>query len=35
MWEFMGTRSANRAIFPIPRWVQDDNPGIYTQNNWQ
>lgn len=35
MWEFMSPRSPNRAIFPIPRWVQDDNPGIYTQNNWQ
>lgn len=35
MWEFMGPRSANRAIFPIPQWVLDDNPGVYTQNNWQ
>ncbi|MDR1682518.1 MAG: RagB/SusD family nutrient uptake outer membrane protein [Candidatus Symbiothrix sp.] len=35
MWEFMSARSSNRAIFPIPRWVLDDNPGIYTQNNWQ
>lgn len=35
MWEFMSPRTSNRAIFPIPRWVQDDNPGIYTQNNWQ
>lgn len=35
MWEFMGSRTSNRSIFPIPRWVQDDNPGVYTQNNWQ
>lgn len=35
MWEFMEARSSNRAIFPIPKWVQDDNPGVYTQNNWQ
>ena len=35
MWEFMEPRSANRAIFPIPQWVLDANPGVYTQNNWQ
>lgn len=35
MWEFMDARSSNRNIFPIPTWVMDDNPGIYTQNNWQ
>jgi len=35
MWEFMGARSSNRNIYPIPTWVMDDNPGIYTQNNWQ
>ena len=35
MWEFMEPRSANRAIFPIPQWVIDANPGVYTQNNWQ
>lgn len=34
-WEFMGARSNNRNIFPIPTWVMDDNPGIYTQNNWK
>ena len=35
MWEFMEARSSNRAIFPIPRWVLDDNPGVYKQNDWQ
>ena len=35
MWEFMAPRSPNRIIFPIPQWVQDANPGVYTQNNWQ
>ena len=35
MWEFMETRSANRTIFPIPRWVLDDNPGVYKQNEWE
>ena len=35
MWEFMESRSVNRAIFPIPQWVMDANPGVYTQNNWQ
>ena len=29
------TDSQNRIIFPIPQWVLDANPGIYTQNNWQ
>ena len=36
MWEFMpGPRSINRTVFPIPRWVMDANPGVYTQNDWQ
>ena len=35
IWEFMETRSANRAIFPIPQWVLDANPGVYTQNDWK
>ena len=35
MWEFMQPRSQNRNIFPIPQWVLDANPGVYTQNNWQ
>jgi len=35
MWEFMEPRSSNRAIFPIPQWVLDANPGVYTQNNWR
>ena len=34
-WEFKEATSPNRAIFPIPQWVLDDNPGVYTQNNWQ
>lgn len=35
MWEFMEARSANRNIFPIPQWVLDANPGVYTQNDWR
>jgi len=35
MWEFMETRSPNRKIFPIPQWVLDANPGVYTQNEWR
>ena len=35
MWEFMSARSSNRNIFPIPTWVLDANPGVYTQNSWQ
>ena len=35
MWEFMEPRSTNRNIFPIPQWVLDANPGVYTQNNWK
>jgi len=27
--------SPNRIIYPIPQWVLDANPGVYTQNNWQ
>ncbi|MDR3366753.1 MAG: RagB/SusD family nutrient uptake outer membrane protein [Prevotellaceae bacterium] len=35
-WEFKtGGESANRAIFPIPQWVMDANPGVYTQNAWR
>ena len=35
MWEFMSERSPNRTIFPIPQWVLDANPGVYTQNDWR
>lgn len=35
MWEFMETRSKKREIFPIPQWVLDANPGVYTQNDWR
>ena len=35
MWEFMETRSPNRAVFPIPQWVLDANPGVYNQNEWR
>ena len=35
MWEFMEARSPNRKIFPIPQWVLDANPGVYTQNEWR
>lgn len=34
-WEFMSARSKNRNIFPIPTWVLESNPGVYTQNEWQ
>jgi hypothetical protein len=35
-WEFMAPgESPNRKIFPIPQWVLDANPGVYTQNNWK
>lgn len=34
-WEFMEPQSSNRNIFPIPQWVLDANPGVYTQNNWK
>jgi hypothetical protein len=35
-WEFMTSgESRNRTIFPIPQWVLDANPGVYTQNNWK
>ena len=27
--------SPNRVIYPIPQWVLDANPGVYTQNNWR
>ena len=29
------TDSPNRIIFPIPQWVLDANPGVYTQNEWR
>ena len=35
MWEFMQPRTPNRSIFPIPQWVLDANPSVYTQNNWE
>ncbi|MDR0828541.1 MAG: RagB/SusD family nutrient uptake outer membrane protein [Prevotellaceae bacterium] len=32
-WEFMSPgESPNKIIFPIPQWVLDANPGVYTQN---
>lgn len=31
-WEFMSTRSKDRNLFPIPDWVRDAAPGVYTQN---
>ena len=34
-WEFIDAHSTNRNIFPIPQWVLDANPGVYTQNNWK
>lgn len=34
-WQFMAGRTANRKIFPIPQWVKDANPGVYTQQPWQ
>ncbi|MDR0681319.1 MAG: RagB/SusD family nutrient uptake outer membrane protein [Dysgonamonadaceae bacterium] len=35
-WEFMPTgESPNRTVFPIPQWVLDANPGVYTQNTWK
>ncbi|MDR2816884.1 MAG: RagB/SusD family nutrient uptake outer membrane protein [Proteiniphilum sp.] len=35
-WEFKESEAnSNRSIFPIPQWVLDDNPGVYTQNNWK
>lgn len=34
-WQFMSARTANRKIFPIPQWVKDANPGVYTQQPWQ
>jgi hypothetical protein len=35
-WEFMEPgESRNRTVFPIPQWVLDANPGVYTQNNWK
>ncbi len=34
-WEFKSQVSKNREIFPIPQWVLDANPGVYTQNNWK
>ncbi|MDR0711217.1 MAG: RagB/SusD family nutrient uptake outer membrane protein [Prevotellaceae bacterium] len=35
-WEFKDAgESQNRKIFPIPQWVLDANPGVYTQNDWK
>jgi hypothetical protein len=34
-WEFKEITSPNRSIFPIPQWVLDGNPGVYTQNTYQ
>lgn len=35
-WEFKDPEAtSNRSIFPIPQWVLDANPGIYTQNTWK
>jgi len=33
--EFRPGSSPNRILFPIPQWVLDANPGVYTQNDWQ
>ena len=34
-WQFKDVTSDGRNIFPIPQWVQDASPGVYTQNSWQ
>lgn len=35
-WEFKEAEATtNRCIFPIPQWVLDANPGVYTQNTWK
>ena len=31
-WEFKESSDANHRIFPIPDWVRDGAPGVYTQN---
>ena len=31
-WEFKSASDKNHQIFPIPDWVRDGAPGVYTQN---
>ena len=31
-WEFKEASDANHRLFPIPDWVRDGAPGVYTQN---
>ena len=31
-WEFKDASDANHRLFPIPTWVRDGAPGVYTQN---
>ena len=31
-WEFKSASDANHRLFPIPDWVRDGAPGVYTQN---
>ena len=31
-WEFKSASDKNHQLFPIPNWVRDAAPGVYTQN---
>ena len=31
-WEFKSASDKNHELFPIPNWVRDGAPGVYTQN---
>ena len=31
-WEFKNASDENHRLFPIPNWVRDGAPGVYTQN---
>ena len=31
-WEFKNASDKNHELFPIPNWVRDAAPGVYTQN---
>ena len=31
-WEFKSASDKNHELFPIPDWVRDATPGVYTQN---
>ena len=31
-WEFKEASDKNHELFPIPDWVRDGAPGVYTQN---